>query len=69
MLYYTSCAHFCSCSFLCPYRWLPLAELINVPDVNMVMAPIAATFVDNHRKQLIAVIALISFSLEKERTF
>lgn len=69
MLYYTSCAHFCSCIILCPYRWLPLAELINVPDVDMVMAPIAATFVDNHREQLIAVITLISSSLEKEMTF
>lgn len=46
-----------------------MAELINVPDVDMVMAPIAATFVDNHREQLIAVITLISSSLEKEMTF
>lgn len=55
---------------LCPYRWLPLAKLINVSDINMVMAPIATTFVDYHRKQLIAVITFLSISLmERKKTF
>lgn len=51
----------------CPYRWVPLAKLINVPDINMVMAPIAAPFVDNHRKQLIAVVTLLSSSLAERK--
>lgn len=54
----------------CPYVWLPLAELINVSDINMVMAPIATTFVDYHRKQLIAVITFLSRGLvERKGTF
>lgn len=30
-----------------------MAKLINVPDINMVMATIAATFMDNNREQLV----------------
>lgn len=33
----------------------------------MVMAPIAAPFVDNHRKQLIAVITVLSNSLAERK--
>lgn len=52
---------------LCPYRWLPMAKLINVSDINMVMTPIATAFVDNHRKQLIAVITFFSSSLMERK--
>lgn len=30
-----------------------MAKLVNVSDINMVMATIAATFMDNNREQLI----------------
>lgn len=40
-------------SFPFPYRWLPIAKLVNIPDINMVMATIAATFMDNNREQLV----------------
>lgn len=46
-----------------PHRWLPLAKLVNVPDVNVVMAAIAAALMDNHREQLIGIITVISISL------
>lgn len=35
------------------YRWLPIAKLVNIPDIYMVMATVAATFMDNNREQLI----------------
>lgn len=30
-----------------------MAELVNIPDINMVMTTIAAPFVDNNREQLV----------------
>lgn len=54
------------CSF--SYRRLPLAQLVNVPDINMVMAPIAATLMDNHREQLVGVIRFLSISLQVRNT-
>ena len=45
------------------YRWLPLAEFINVLDVNVVMATIAAALMDDDRKQLIGEIRVLSISL------
>lgn len=40
-----------------------MAKLVNVPDINMVMATIAAAFMDDHRGQLVAVIRVLSISL------
>lgn len=40
-----------------------MTKLVNVPDINMVMATIAAALMDNHRKQLIGVITFLSISL------
>ena len=40
-----------------------MAKLVNVPDINMVMATIATTLVDYHREQLIGVIRVLSIGL------
>lgn len=46
-----------------------MAKLVNIPDINMVMATIAATFVDDNREQLIWKFTVVSISLkEKEDT-
>lgn len=47
------------------YQWLPLAKLVNVPDINVVMPSIAAALMYNHRKQLIGVVTFLSISLKK----
>ncbi len=40
-----------------------MAQVINVPDINVIMATIAATLVDNHREKLVRVIGVLSISL------
>lgn len=40
-----------------------MAELVNVPDVNVVMATIAAALMDYHREQVVGVIRVVSISL------
>lgn len=46
------------------HRRLPVAELVDVPDVNVVMAPIAAALMDDHREQVVVVFGVVSISLE-----
>lgn len=50
------------------HRWLPLAQLVNVPDVSMVMATVAAALMDDDRKQLIGEVGVLSISLHKRNT-
>lgn len=50
-----------------PHRRLPLSKLINISDVNMVMATIAASLMDNHRKQFVCEVRVLCVSLQEAK--
>lgn len=49
------------------YQRLPIAKLVNIPDISMVMATVAATFMDNNREQLIWKFTVLSISLKEKK--
>lgn len=40
-----------------------MAKLVDIPDINVVVATIAASFVDDHREQLIGKFTVLSIGL------
>lgn len=48
------------------YRRVPIAKLVDIPDVSMVVATVAATFMDNNGEQLIRKFRVISISLKEK---
>lgn len=40
-----------------------MAELVNVPDISVVVATVTASLMDDHREEVIGVIRVFSISL------
>jgi len=40
-----------------------LAELVDIPDVRVIMAAVATALVDDHRKQLVGEVRVLSVGL------